>query len=273
MSSSLCRRRRALLVRVPVRRPRWEPPPRAARPRWADPGRAADLRVPWDRWTWASRARQIRSAVDATAGRSAAPSGLATGRGTGASSFAIPEGRPHVPLGQIADIRVVTGPTMIKDEDGMLVGYVFVDIDQNARDIGSYVNEAKQVVRDEVDIPPGTHLKWTGQYELLESMAKRMRVVIPDHDHPGRDPPVPELPELHRDAHRARLGAVRARGQHLAHVFPRVQLLDGDARRDHRAGRSCRRDGDRHDPLSRPRLRGTQARGAHEHPKRTCSPP
>jgi Cu(I)/Ag(I) efflux system membrane protein CusA/SilA len=90
-----------------------------------------------------------------------------------------PEGGAHVPLGQLAEIKVVTGPPMIKDEAGMLVGYVFVDMDQGQRDIGSYVNEAKKVVSQEITIPPGYYLKWTGQYELLEQMTKRMRVVVP----------------------------------------------------------------------------------------------
>ncbi|MDD4051083.1 MAG: efflux RND transporter permease subunit, partial [candidate division Zixibacteria bacterium] len=84
-----------------------------------------------------------------------------------------------IPLGQIADVRIVTGPPMIKDEAGMLVGYVFVDIDQAQRDIGGYVNEAKKVVAGEVTIPAGYYLKWTGQYELLEEMTSRMKVVIP----------------------------------------------------------------------------------------------
>jgi Cu(I)/Ag(I) efflux system membrane protein CusA/SilA len=91
----------------------------------------------------------------------------------------IPEAGANIPLGQIADIKVVTGPPMIKDEAGMLVGYVFVDMDQSKRDIGSYVNEAKKVVSQEITIPPGYYLKWTGQYELLEQMTKRMRVVVP----------------------------------------------------------------------------------------------
>jgi Cu(I)/Ag(I) efflux system membrane protein CusA/SilA len=91
----------------------------------------------------------------------------------------IPEGGAHVPLGQIAEIKIVTGPPMIKDEAGMLVGYVFVDMDQGKRDIGSYVNEAKKVVAEEIAIPSGYYLKWTGQYELLEQMTKRMRVVVP----------------------------------------------------------------------------------------------
>ena len=87
--------------------------------------------------------------------------------------------RPQVPLGQIADIRIVTGPPMIKDEAGMLVGYVFIDIDQSKRDLGSYVNEAKKVAAEEVDLKPGYFLKWTGQYELLEQMIKKMKIIIP----------------------------------------------------------------------------------------------
>jgi len=61
----------------------------------------------------------------------------------------------------------------------MLVGYVYVDMDQSQRDIGGYVDEAKEVVAKELSIPPGYHLKWTGQYELLEEMGRRMKVVIP----------------------------------------------------------------------------------------------
>jgi Cu(I)/Ag(I) efflux system membrane protein CusA/SilA len=96
-----------------------------------------------------------------------------------AQLFSIPEGRPSVPLGQISDIKIVSGPPMIRDENGMLVGYVYVDMDQNQRDIGGYVDEAKTVVANEVSIPSGYYLKWTGQYELLEIMARRMKIVIP----------------------------------------------------------------------------------------------
>ena len=88
-------------------------------------------------------------------------------------------GGAGIPLGEIADIHIASGPPMIRDENGMLVGYVYVDMDQNQRDIGSYVSEAKEIVAKQVAIPPGYHLKWTGQYELLEVMAKRMKVVIP----------------------------------------------------------------------------------------------
>jgi len=90
----------------------------------------------------------------------------------------------YVPLGQLADIQVVGGPPMVRDEGGLLVGYVYVDIDQSQRDIGGYVNEAKQVVaqamaRGDLRILPGYFLKWTGQYEQLAEMEARMKVVIP----------------------------------------------------------------------------------------------
>jgi copper/silver efflux system protein len=102
-----------------------------------------------------------------------------SGQSSSRGNLSIPEGGRHIPLGQIADIKISSGPPMIKDEAGMLVGYVFVDIDQTKRDIGGYVNEAKQIVAKEIPIPAGFYLKWTGQYELLEQMTSRMKVVIP----------------------------------------------------------------------------------------------
>jgi copper/silver efflux system protein len=93
-------------------------------------------------------------------------------------------GRAFVPLGQIADIKVTGGPPMVRDEAGLLVGYVYVDIDQGQRDIGGYVHEAKDVVgramaNGELKIPPGYFLKWTGQYEQLAQMLQRMKIVVP----------------------------------------------------------------------------------------------
>jgi len=89
-----------------------------------------------------------------------------------------------VPLGQLADIQIVHGPPMIRDEDGLLVGYVYVDVDTTARDIGGYVAEAKRAVaRAKADgtlaLAPGMFLKWTGQYELLEKMTERMKIALP----------------------------------------------------------------------------------------------
>ncbi|HWM86064.1 MAG TPA: efflux RND transporter permease subunit, partial [Kofleriaceae bacterium] len=92
--------------------------------------------------------------------------------------------RLSVPLGELADIEIAGGPPMVRDEDGLLVGYVYVDIDQGRRDIGGYVNQAKEVVRraqeaGQLTLPAGYFLKWTGQYELLEEMSARMRIVVP----------------------------------------------------------------------------------------------
>jgi Cu(I)/Ag(I) efflux system membrane protein CusA/SilA len=84
-----------------------------------------------------------------------------------------------VPLGQLADVRVTTGPPMIKDENGILVGYVFADIDQTQRDLGGWVDDAKAMVESELALPAGYRLQWTGQYEFLAEMEARLRYVIP----------------------------------------------------------------------------------------------
>ena len=84
-----------------------------------------------------------------------------------------------VPLGALADIRVVTGPPMIKDENGVLVGYLFADIDSAQRDLGGWVKDAKRLVDKRFTLPPGYRLQWTGQYEFMAEMEARMRVAIP----------------------------------------------------------------------------------------------
>jgi Cu(I)/Ag(I) efflux system membrane protein CusA/SilA len=85
----------------------------------------------------------------------------------------------HVPLGQVAAVSITSGPPMIRDEAGMLVGYVYVDMDAARQDVGSYVDAAKRTVAREVKLPAGYFLKWTGQYELLEQMQSRMRFLVP----------------------------------------------------------------------------------------------
>lgn len=84
-----------------------------------------------------------------------------------------------VPLGTLADIKVVTGPPMIKNENGMLVGYVFADIDSSQRDLGGWVDDAKKVVSDQIEVPPGYRLQWTGQYEFMAELTSRLRTVVP----------------------------------------------------------------------------------------------
>ena len=118
-----------------------------------------------------------------------APSGT-TAATQGALPMAVAQGSPDlleqwrqpgaaIPLGELADIRVVTGPPMIKDENGVLVGYVFADIDPTARDLGGWVNDAKAVVAAQLRLPAGYRLQWTGQYEFLEQMEARLRYIVP----------------------------------------------------------------------------------------------
>jgi Cu(I)/Ag(I) efflux system membrane protein CusA/SilA len=89
-----------------------------------------------------------------------------------------------IPLGSVADVHLASGPPMVRDEAGLLVGYVYVDIDQERRDLGGYVDQARAAVEAAVTggalkLPPGTYLKWTGQYEQLAEMRARMKLVIP----------------------------------------------------------------------------------------------
>jgi Cu(I)/Ag(I) efflux system membrane protein CusA/SilA len=83
----------------------------------------------------------------------------------------------QIPLGQIADIHMRTGPGMIRDENGRLSGYVYVDV--SGRDIGSYVRDAKKAVADKVKVPSGYELEWSGQYEFMERVAQRLKLVVP----------------------------------------------------------------------------------------------
>ncbi|WAC06460.1 MAG: CusA/CzcA family heavy metal efflux RND transporter [Thermodesulfobacteriota bacterium] len=82
----------------------------------------------------------------------------------------------QVPLGELAEIKIATGPTVIKSEEGLLTAYVFVDF--SGRDIGGYVNEAKKSVVS-LKIPDGYHLEWSGEYEYLVKTHERLKLVIP----------------------------------------------------------------------------------------------
>jgi Cu(I)/Ag(I) efflux system membrane protein CusA/SilA len=89
-----------------------------------------------------------------------------------------------VPLGQVAEVKMSSGPPMIRDEGGLLTGYLYVDIDPAERDLGGYVDEARQVVNTAIAgkklvLPVGTSLHWTGQYEQLAETNERMKAVIP----------------------------------------------------------------------------------------------
>jgi len=107
--------------------------------------------------------------------QSAAPSGgpagmLAPGMGSAA-------GASQIPLGQIATIRQVAGPMVVRTEGALPTAWVYVDV--AGRDIGSYVAEAQRVVASRVTLPPGYTMTWSGQYEYMQRAKEKMKLVIP----------------------------------------------------------------------------------------------
>ncbi|MGB8273708.1 MAG: efflux RND transporter permease subunit [Alphaproteobacteria bacterium] len=83
----------------------------------------------------------------------------------------------NIPLGEVADVRVTEGPSMIRSENAKPSGWIYVDI--SGRDLGSYVEEAKKRVSEAVTLPKGYTLGWSGQYEFLERAMQRLSVVVP----------------------------------------------------------------------------------------------
>ncbi len=86
-------------------------------------------------------------------------------------------GGAQVPLTQVADIRIHRGPPGIKSENARKTAWIYVDL--STSDIGGWVDQAKGVVADHVDMPAGYTLQWSGQYEYMQAASKRLRLVIP----------------------------------------------------------------------------------------------
>jgi Cu(I)/Ag(I) efflux system membrane protein CusA/SilA len=87
------------------------------------------------------------------------------------------DGRMQIPVSQLANVKLVSGPAMLRDENGLLAGYVYVDV--AGRDIGGYVTDAKRVIAEHVKLPPGYSLSWSGQYEAMQRVKERMKLVLP----------------------------------------------------------------------------------------------
>jgi Cu(I)/Ag(I) efflux system membrane protein CusA/SilA len=85
--------------------------------------------------------------------------------------------KAYIPLGEIAKIEVVDGPGMVKSENARRTGWIYVDI--QGRDLGSYVAEAQRVVADNIKLPPGYSVGWSGQYEYMLRAEERLRYVVP----------------------------------------------------------------------------------------------
>ena len=132
-------------------------------------------------------ARELRSDVErmkrilVPVGMTSSPAGGAMGSGSGSTVSNSPLNAQklkllQLPLGQLADINVVKGPTAIKSEQGLLTSYVYVDF--SGRDIGGYVEEAKKRIAS-VKLPEGYRLEWSGEYEYLVKTYERLKIVIP----------------------------------------------------------------------------------------------
>ena len=83
----------------------------------------------------------------------------------------------QVPMAQLAELRLVSGPGMIRNENGMLSGYVYTNV--VGRDLGRYVEDAKRIVAEKVKLPTGYSLAWSGQYEYMARVKERLTIVVP----------------------------------------------------------------------------------------------
>jgi len=90
----------------------------------------------------------------------------------------LPQGG-QIPMEEIAEVGLVQGPSMIRNENGLLAGYVYVDFDTSRVDIGSYVDRAKQAVAASVQVPPGYSMTWSGQYENMLRVRERLKFILP----------------------------------------------------------------------------------------------
>ncbi len=83
----------------------------------------------------------------------------------------------QIPLGQLADIELTTGPPMIRNENGVKAGFVFVDT--RGTDLGSYVAKAKEVISEKVEVPAGYFIEWGGQFKYLQRAKETLKLIVP----------------------------------------------------------------------------------------------
>ncbi|MGK2935107.1 MAG: efflux RND transporter permease subunit [Gemmatimonadaceae bacterium] len=106
-----------------------------------------------------------------------AASSAAGGMGGAMSAAPAQSGVAQVPLGELATIRKVAGPMVVRTEDAQPTAWVFVDV--TGRDIGGYVADAQKMVEDMVALPTGYTIAWSGQYEYMQRVKEKMKIVVP----------------------------------------------------------------------------------------------
>jgi copper/silver efflux system protein len=87
------------------------------------------------------------------------------------------DGRMQIPVSQLGTVQIRSGPSMIRNENGLLSGYVYVDV--AGRDPGTYVEDARKLVREKLALPVGYSIQWSGQYESMERVRERLKIVLP----------------------------------------------------------------------------------------------
>jgi Cu(I)/Ag(I) efflux system membrane protein CusA/SilA len=85
----------------------------------------------------------------------------------------------QIPLSSVAKVHFREGPSMIRDENASLVGYVYIDVDPAKIDVGTYVKKAKTQLKDKIKIPEGYIVSWSGQFENMIRVKERLKVIIP----------------------------------------------------------------------------------------------
>jgi Cu(I)/Ag(I) efflux system membrane protein CusA/SilA len=142
---------------------------------------SVNLRYPRDLRTDIDQLRRIlvTARMGGTPGNPSANDSMkgSAGGGTGATMGAARAAPVQVPMSELADIEITNGPSMLRDENGMLSAYVYVDI--AGRDIGGYVDDAKRSVSQRLKLPTGYSLAWSGQYENMLRVRERLKIVIP----------------------------------------------------------------------------------------------
>ena len=88
-------------------------------------------------------------------------------------------GGSAIPMEEIADLKWTTGPAMIRNENGLLIGYVLVDFDTSKIDVGTFVHHAKAAIEKELKLPAGYSLTWSGQYENMIRVKERLKLILP----------------------------------------------------------------------------------------------